>query len=105
MSERLLTSLFSSLCVYLRILVTWLGWHLVGAGAQFDNPRFFPNLDNAIEKAKTQAELHGVNKVFMTEYANLQNHKQTDPLTLARTIHKCLTKGKCGMYLNWDLAW
>lgn len=79
--------------------------HIYGAGDKFNASDFFDRLPVTLRNGDIEAKDKQVKKVFMTEYANLQDHQVGDPLKLARCMYETLTIADAGMYLQWDLAW
>lgn len=77
------------------------GNHLYGSG-DFHNP---DSLVPSIKTAGKWAQRNQVQELFMTEYGNLANHAEQDPIKLATIIHNTLVHGNVSAYLHWDLFW
>jgi hypothetical protein len=71
--------------------------HIYNAGDKFTTSDFFDHLQVVLKNGAIEAKDKQVNKVFMTEYANLQDHKEGDPLLLARSIFETLTVANAAM--------
>lgn len=74
--------------------------HIYNAGVKFTTPDFFDRLRVTLRNGDIEAQDKQVKKVFMTEYANLADHEDGDPLLLARSVFETLTVSNAAMYLQ-----